>query len=213
MQTNRLEPRVLEAVERAVEALGFRATVGDAAARAGVKVSEADAALKALAYDAGGHLEVSNDGEVVYAFERGFRAALRSKSWLQRLRPLGKKAFAVGAYLVRVAFGSALVASVMLVWLAIAALASSSRDDRRGERGGYGYGYGGGYGGGIWIDPFDLFLWADPRYGRRQQERLESGREMNFVEGIFSWVLGDGDPNATYEERRWRALGRHIQRL
>jgi hypothetical protein len=36
---------------------------------------------------------------------------------------------------------------------------------------------------------------------------------MNFVEGIFSWVFGDGDPNMTYQERRWRALGKHIQRL
>lgn len=37
--------------------------------------------------------------------------------------------------------------------------------------------------------------------------------QMNFVEGIFSWVFGDGDPNVTYQERRWRALGRHIQKL
>jgi hypothetical protein len=58
MQTNRLNPEVRERVERAVEALGYRATVGEVAARAGVKLSEADEALKALAYDALGHLEV-----------------------------------------------------------------------------------------------------------------------------------------------------------
>jgi hypothetical protein len=34
---------------------------------------------------------------------------------------------------------------------------------------------------------------------------------MNFLEAIFSFVFGDGDPNETFEERRWRALGQHIQ--
>lgn len=58
MQSNRLNPDIRERVEGAIEALGYRATVGDVAARAGVKVSEADEALKALAYDALGHLEV-----------------------------------------------------------------------------------------------------------------------------------------------------------
>jgi hypothetical protein len=58
-----------------------------------------------------------------------------------------------------------------------------------------------------------MFLWADPGYARHTRERLDSGREMNFVEGIFSWVFGDGDPNMRFEERRWRALGKHIQKL
>ncbi|KAI8474841.1 MAG: hypothetical protein J3K34DRAFT_517921 [Monoraphidium minutum] len=212
MQSNRLDADIRERVEGAIEGLGYRATVGDVAARAGVKLSEADAALKALAYDALGHLEVSSDGEVVYAFDRGFKATLRSRSWLQRLRPLAKKAQAVGAYLVRVAFGGALLASVLVVWLAIVALTSSRDSDRRDSRGGGYYG-GGGFGGGVWIDPFDLLLWADPRYARHSRERLEEGRDMNFVEAVFSWVFGDGDPNMSFEERRWRALGRHIQRL
>ncbi|GBF97383.1 hypothetical protein Rsub_11030 [Raphidocelis subcapitata] len=214
MQSNRLDPDIRERVEGAIEALGWRATVGEVAARAGVKLSEADGALKALAYDSLGHLEVSKDGEVVYSFDRGFKAKLRNRSALQRLRPVLKKAQAVGAYLVRVAFGGALIASVLVVWLAIAVLTSSRDGDRR-DRGGGGYYGGGGYGGGggIWLNPLDLWLWADPSYARHTRERIDSGREMNFVEGIFSWVFGDGDPNMTYQERRWRALGKHIQRL
>jgi hypothetical protein len=85
----------------------------------------------------------------------------------------------------------------------IPSAAPASRRDSRG--GGYG---GGGFG--LYIDPFDLFLWADPSYARRSRQRLEEGREMNFV---WPWVFGDGDPNLTFEERRWRALGRHIQKL
>lgn len=59
MQSNQLDQRIKERVERAIEALGYRATVGDVAARAGIKISEADEALKALAYDSLGALEVS----------------------------------------------------------------------------------------------------------------------------------------------------------
>lgn len=47
-----------EKVERAVESLQFRATVGDVAAKAGVKLADADRALKALATDSLATLKV-----------------------------------------------------------------------------------------------------------------------------------------------------------
>lgn len=40
-----------------------------------------------------------------------------------------------------------------------------------------------------------------------------AGDELNFVEAIFSFVFGDGDPNANFDDARWRALGRRIQEL
>jgi hypothetical protein len=40
-----------------------------------------------------------------------------------------------------------------------------------------------------------------------------TGDELNFVEAIFSFVFGDGDPNANFDAARWRALGRRIQEL
>ncbi len=36
--------------------------------------------------------------------------------------------------------------------------------------------------------------------------RQESGQGMNFLEAIFSFVFGDGNPNETYEDRRWRLV-------
>lgn len=59
LQSNRLKPEVRERVEDAVENLGRRVTVGDVAARTGLKLSEADEALKALAYDTLAAMEVS----------------------------------------------------------------------------------------------------------------------------------------------------------
>lgn len=60
---------------------------------------------------------------------------------------------------------------------------------------------GGGYYGGrgfVFIDPTDIFLIWDPRYGRHQRERADSG-EMTFVEAVFSFVFGDGNPNENFE--------------
>ncbi|WIA33689.1 hypothetical protein OEZ86_006807 [Tetradesmus obliquus] len=222
MQSNQLDAELKERVEKAIAKLGFRVTVGQVAAAAGVKLSQAEQALKALAYDSLGNLEVSTAGEVVYAFERDFVGKIRQRSWLQRLRPLWKRAVNVGSYVARVAFGTALVVSALLVWLAVIAITSSRDDNRRdsgyGGYGGRGYvrdsGYG-GYGGRgfVFFDPTDLLLIWDPRYGRHSRQRVDSGQNMTFVEAVFSFVFGDGDPNMGFEERRWRALGAHIQRL
>jgi hypothetical protein len=75
-------------------------------------------------------MQVSQAGEVVYAFDRDFVGKIRQRSWLQRLRPLWKRVVNVGSYVARVAFGTALVVSALLVWLAVIAI-TSSRDDNR----------------------------------------------------------------------------------
>lgn len=47
---------------------------------------------------------------------------------------------------------------------------------------------------------------ADPYYMRRRRRRELSGEQMSFVEAVFSFVFGDGDPNWAYEERRWQQV-------
>ena len=200
-------------MEDAVESLGGRVTVGEVAARAGVRLNEAEAALNALAADSLGTLQVntcdttqlsdrttgesrhtltclsqvqrprtsltpssfvsksclspalqlvsllkvisfhiascviaencgtrfsrhdavqvSGEGDVLYVLRANFRATIRQRSWLLRARPLLDSARETGAYLVRVAFGSALVASLAIVWLTIIAILSSSQSDDR----------------------------------------------------------------------------------
>ena len=58
LQSTKIPADIRQRVEQAMERLGYRATVGDVAATAGVKLSEAEQALKALAYDSLGALEV-----------------------------------------------------------------------------------------------------------------------------------------------------------
>ena len=77
---------------------------------------------------------MSDQGDVLYVLPRNLRAVLASKSWWLRAQPAVKGVQEAAAYLVRVTFGTALVTSVVLVWVTILAILSSSssdKDDRR----------------------------------------------------------------------------------
>ena len=78
---------------------------------------------------------MSDAGDVLYVLPQNFRAIIRGRSWLLRLEPALKGATNAAEYLLRVSFGTALVASVALVTLTIVALltasSSSDRNDRR----------------------------------------------------------------------------------
>ena len=69
------DPKIMKAVEQ----LGYRATVGDIAAQAGLNINFAQQGLLALASDAGGHLQVAQSGEIAYLFPKNFRSILRNK--------------------------------------------------------------------------------------------------------------------------------------
>ena len=66
---------------------------------------------------------------------QNFKAIIRGRSLLLRLEPAIKGATKAAEYVLRVSFGTALVASVALVTLTVVALltaaSSSDRDDRR----------------------------------------------------------------------------------
>ena len=75
----------------------------------------------------------------------------------------------------------------------------------RGRGGGY-YGGGGYYprhSSFIWFDPSDL-LWFRSRRPPRYEHAPD--QPMSFLESVFSFVFGDGDPNQDYDERRWQMV-------
>ncbi|KAL6899831.1 hypothetical protein ACP4OV_006489 [Aristida adscensionis] len=135
VETDRLPSDVRDRAMEAVDHFGGRVTIGDVASRAGLKLDQAERALQALAADTEGFLEVSEEGEVLYVFPKDYRAKLAGKSFRMRVEPLVEKTKEVGAYLVRVSFGTALIASIVLVYTTIIAiLTSSSDEDNRGRR-------------------------------------------------------------------------------
>ncbi len=203
-------------IVKSIEKLDYRVTVGDVAAEAGLELNLAQQGLLALASDAGGHLQVAESGDVVYLFPKNFRSILRNKYWQLRWQQWWSKVWQVLFYLIRISFGIILIASIalMLIAIVIIIIAINSSDDREGG-GDRSYSRGGG--GGIfmprfWIGP-DIFWFFDPYYYRRRQQRkqIREPEEMNFLEAIFSFLFGDGDPNANLEEERWQKIGAAIR--
>ena len=196
-------------ITQAVERLGHRVTVGDVAAEAGLPLLEAQRGVLDLATAAQAHLQVAESGEIAYVFPKNLQAVLWSQSWRLRWRATWDKVWRVLFYLIRISFGILLILSLVLIvvaitLLAIAASSASQQGDNRRRSGG---------GGMIflprmWIGPrpFRMF---EPPGRRRVQPRTPS--EMNFLEAVFSFLFGDGDPNADLDDRRWQSVAQVIQ--
>ena len=212
-----LNAEVMQAVER----LDYRVTVGDVAAQAGLDIKVAQQALLVLASDVQAHLQVSESGEIAYEFPRHFRTVLRNKFWRLRLQETWDQVWRVLFYLIRISFGILLLVSIALIFITIAILLiAASSADREGGRRNRSFG-----GGGliflprIWFGP-NIFWFFDFDYGRRRYPRHtttytrtnpKAENQMNFFEAIFSFLFGDGDPNADREERRWRSIASVIR--
>ncbi|GAB4464242.1 MAG: hypothetical protein OHK0037_18010 [Elainellaceae cyanobacterium] len=199
---------------KAVERLNYRVTAGDLASLAGLDVKRAEQGLLALASEAGGHMQVSDAGDIAYVFPRNFRQVLQNKYTRLRLQAWWNKVWRVMFYLIRISFGIALIGSIALIAIAIIAamlaLSAAQGDNDRD------------YDGGgmmtlpsMWIGPdwFWIFLPdTDRRYRREQAENASDPKtQMSFLEAVFSFLFGDGNPNANLEERRWRAIANVIR--
>lgn len=206
VETDKLPSDVRKRAMDAVDACGGRVTIGDVASKGGLKLNEAQKALQALAADTNGFLEVSDEGDVLYVFPKDYRSKLATKSFRIKLEPFVEKAKSAAEYIVRVSFGTALIASIVLVYTTIIALLSSRSDeDNRGRRGGRSYDSSFTF----YLNPADLFWYWDPYYYRRRRIQKEDDG-MNFIESVFSFVFGDGDPNQGIEDERWKLIGQYI---
>lgn len=205
------------AVMSAVEKLDYRVTVGDVAAQSGLDLSVAERELLSLATEAGGHMQVAESGEIAYKFDPNFRNVLLSRSFKLQVQAWLNVAWKWLFYLIRISFGILLVVSILIVVLgiivALIALQSQNRDDDRrsndDSRGGGDF-----FSPNIWVwwgNPFSVF---DPGYDQPQRQVSSDdrdGEKMSFLESVFSFLFGDGNPNFDIEERRYRAIAKVIR--
>ncbi len=198
------EPQLMAAVEH----LGYRVTVGDVAAQTGWQLDEARQGLLALASAVGGHLQVAESGDIAYLFPRNFRAILLGKSWQLRWRKAWQQVGQVLFYLIRISFGIFLILSIILIFVAIALILLSMQSSDQGDANG-----GRRRGARIfWFpDLSDFFLIFHHNSAARQRQRSSSSSDLNFLEAIFSFLFGDGNPNDRLEERRWQAIATTIR--
>jgi len=197
-------------IMQAVEHLGYRVTVGDVATQAGLNVNLAQQGLLTLASDTGGHLQVAESGEIVYLFPKNFRTILRNKFLRLRLQEWWKRIWRVLFYLIRISFGIVLLLSIALIFITIfIIITATNRDgDDRGDRSSSGGGM--IYMPYFWIGP-DWFWVFYPDYDTRYQQRRREESQLKFFEAIFSFLFGDGNPNANLEERRWQQIAAVIR--
>ena len=189
-------------------------TVGDVAANCGLEINQAQKGLLALASETQGDLLVSETGDIIYKFPQNFRSILTNRYWQLKFKEWLKSIWKVVFYIIRISFGIILILSILLVALAIIAIIiasnSSDSDDNRSSGGREG----GGGGGFIFLgNPFGGFGVFSPQYETRQYSTLESApkSQMSFLESVFSFLFGDGDPNADLEDRRWNTIGTVIR--
>ncbi|KAL3762758.1 hypothetical protein ACHAW5_002263 [Stephanodiscus triporus] len=211
---------VVDAVE---EADGKPIAASDLSASAGISLASARKELTTLAALTGGDIAVGADGELTYAFPKDARGAIsRNSAKYRAMRLWSDKVYPPLLYATKLGFGVVLFASLIAIFSTIFFVLSSggggsSSSDREDDRRDGRRSMGGGGGmppmmGGFWgPSPFDFFYYR-PYYsgyyntpsngdGRRRRGRGSSD-EMGFLESVFSYVFGDGNPNGDVEERR-----------
>jgi len=105
---------------------GFRGelTVADAAARGGLALRDAEAALLHLSSEYRGHLKATEAGELVFSFPRGLHKPVDQRPAVRALRAIGRVVRGVGRFVVRawvsvVMVGYAAVLAAILIALAL----------------------------------------------------------------------------------------------
>eukprot|EP00978_Attheya_sp_CCMP212_P018246 scaffold49615_cov45-Attheya_sp.AAC.1 len=197
---------VIEAVEASSSG---KVIASDVAVAAGVPLSQARRDLTALASLSRGDISVSQDGELLYTFPPNLSSVLSQNSQKYKLMQLKEKVWPKLFYGLKVSFGLVLVASLVAIFTTIFFVSQgggSSDDDRRRDnrRGGGGMSFGGGFGGFWGPSPFDFFYYR-PYYSGYYATPGQAYRdpdEMGFLESVFSYIFGDGNPNGDLEERR-----------
>lgn len=205
-----------------IEDLNYRVTVGDVAGRLGLDLRVAERELLKLAADSQANLQVAETGDIVYVFPQNFRTILRNKYWRLRWEKWLKKAWDIIFYLIRISFGIILITSIIIMLIAIAVIiigiSSGGGRDNENRRNGETANWAGGVWSlpRIWIMP-DLFWIFTGEYEERFYEKrreIESGSgsgRLNFLESIYSFLFGDGNPNKDLEEKRWQYIAAVIR--
>jgi len=199
------------AVITAIEKLNYRVTVGDVSAQAGLDLNFAQKELLTLATNTSGNLQVSETGEIVYVFSPQLQQILLNRSFKLQVQAWLAVAWKWVFYLIRISFGILLVTSIAIVVIAIfvAVIALQSQrnsDDNRSDDNGGGF-----MPSFLWLDFGNLFA---PSYYDRSSTRSDLSADapkMGFLESIFSFLFGDGNPNFDLEERRNRAIASVIR--
>ena len=204
-----LQLKIIDSVEK----LGYRVTVGDVVAYSGISPYVVQKELLSLASDTLGNLQVTESGEIVYIFSQNLRTIFRNKNLIFRLNEIWKKIWITLFYLIRISFGIILIFSIAIVFAAITIILTSLYSNKE-ENDQYSSGY---RGMNFFVLPnfSDLFwiFYPTGNYSSFSSSKSNEDKflkKTTFLEAVFSFLFGDGNPNFNLEEIRWEMIGRVI---
>jgi hypothetical protein len=192
---------------RGLRSLKGRGTIGDVVSSVGLPRDQVEPALKALLESHRGHLEVTESGEMVYAFDRKLirrDAVPLMTRFLNAAKRFIRGAFKAWIVLMLVVY---FVVFVVLVIAAIVAMMSRG-GERRSGGGGWGRGRGHHHGGHFQFPSFLLwyYIWT-PRwrlgrsyYGRRWEAVQSKENRSPFYKKVFAFVFGPDQPKPTQQQ-------------
>jgi hypothetical protein len=199
------------AVIKTIEKLNYRVTIGDVASQSGLDINLVQTELLNLATLTLGNLQVSETGEVVYVFSPQLENILRNRNFKRQLQAWLAVVWKWLFYLIRISFGILLVASIAIVVIgigfALVALQSRSDNDSDSSNNSSSSDNSGFFPSFLWFDFANTF---NPS-SRRSLNSEDPDQGMNFLESIFSFLFGDGNPNFDLETRRNQAIASVIR--
>jgi hypothetical protein len=207
-----------QTVIKAIDTLGRRVTVADVSTKTGLSLATTSQSLNQIASETGGNLQVADSGDLVYRFNPGFQTTYLTKGIARIIEKVGQKTFDIAYFCLRISFGIMLILSFLAVIGLILVVIMSGRGGRDNDRdrGGFDFSFF------DWMIIRELFWWGtwsntgyntgygypsqySGRYGNRQRGK------SNFLMDCFSFLFGDGNPNAGIEERKWQTLAQVIK--
>ncbi len=227
LQTLTMTPQK-QIVVKTIDELGRKVTVADVSLKSGLPVLKVERELNEIASDTKGNLKVGEAGDIVYSFPANFEATYMSRGVELFLQRLGDWFFKVAFFILRISFGIMLILSfIIVVVLIFLVIFFYSRIGGRGDSDSDGYGDsdGGGWGGGYHLGFFDWMLirellwwnlytrkeYPSGTYDRYNQPTINKPNKTNFFFNVFSFLFGDGDPNANLEDRKWAMIAESIR--
>lgn len=169
------------------QAPNYRLSASEAAIKSGSPIGGARRDLMTLATLTGGDLEVTADGDIIYAYPHNFRRILSQRSLGQKIRNLKNKVLPVLYKMLRLSVSAALFTSLIIITITIAlAMSSSDSDsdsdsDRKSRRRRS-----------VSVNYFDFSTTTTTDASKSVGANTT---EIGFFESFFSFVFGDGNPN------------------
>ena len=216
------EVKVRDALVDVFRKRSGEATCADLVALTGLPTSQVEAQVKAVSDEYGARLRVTDSGEILYSFPSGFKSRYRGfgpaaarawKAFKKGAAKVAALAFKVWIVVMLVGYFVLFVLLAILALLASVAGSSSgnSRDSRSSDRGG---GLGGMFVAGrllntifsIWFYS-ELFMTPDQRAARMDRKRAR----RPLYKAIYSFVLGDGDPDSGWDAVEKKAFVAFVQ--